>query len=111
MIDFCIDRGMSAKTAKYCGLCLEEIAADTVNNRFVKKKSTIDLRAIYEDGNLSIMFRDDCPYFDVGEWLELCSPEDASRSLGIKMVKRLSDEMNYVNTMGLNVLSITMSGK
>ncbi len=108
IVDFCKSKNLPSKTAYYCGLCVEEIAADAVNHRFVKNKSTIDLRAIYENGSLFIMFRDDCPHFDVGEWLELCAPADASRSLGIKMVKNLQHEMNYVNVMGLNVLNITI---
>ena len=108
IVDFCKSKGMSDKMAYYCGLCVEEMAADTVENRFTKHMSSIDLRAICENGSISIMLRDDCPYFDPNEWLKLCDPDDKTRSLGIRMVSKLSSEMKYVSTMGLNVLNIVL---
>lgn len=107
-IRFCLGKGMPTRTANYCGLCIEEMAMDTILNRFDQKERTIDLRIIYEDGKMRILFRDDCPQFDPTKWLELCTPEDISRSIGIRMVSKLSKEMNYSCTLGLNVLTISI---
>lgn len=106
VVEFCKRKGLSAKTAYYCGLCIEEMAVDTIVNRFKSQKATIDLRLFYENDHVRIMLRDSCSHFDPNEWLNLCTPEDASRSLGIRMVSKLAGEMNYVNSLGLNVLII-----
>lgn len=107
-IAFCRGKGMSSRNANYCGLCIEEMAMDAILNRFSGQTHSIDLRLIYEDGKIRILFRDDCPKFDPNQWLSLCSPEDQSRSIGIRMVSKLSSEMNYASTLGLNVLTITI---
>ena len=110
-IDFCQNKGLSRKTAYYCGLCLEEMMMDTINNGFSKNKKkdyAIDLRLIYENGDISILLRDNCPHFDPTEWLALCAPEDPTRSVGIRMVSKLAKEMNYTSTLGLNVLTLKL---
>lgn len=108
-IDFCKVNHISDKKAYFCGLCIEEMAVDTVRNRFKDgKKNAIDLRMILEDGVLSIMFRDNCMIFNPSEWLEHYSQEDPVRSIGIKMVSKLSQEMNYTTVLGLNILNIKL---
>ena len=110
-VEFCRSRGLSNRTAYYCGLCLEEMMVDTITNCFTKgngKDYTIDLRMICEEGHLSIMLRDNSPHFDPTEWLTLCDPEDRTRSIGIRMVSELAKEMNYTSTLGLNVLTIKL---
>lgn len=103
---FCLSKGMTPRDAMYCGLCIEEMAVDTVTNRFPDDSHTLDLRMIYEDGSMTILLRDDCKQFDPKAWLDLCTPEDSSRSIGIRMVTRLAKEMNYTTALGLNVLTI-----
>lgn len=104
--EFCLEKGMSSRNATYCGLCIEEMAVDTIINRFRGEGDTLDLRMIYEDGSMSILLRDDCAHFDPKQWLELCSPEEQERSIGIRMVSKISKEMNYASALGLNVLTI-----
>jgi len=104
-INFCKDRGMDAKKAFYCGLCIEEMTVFTIENGFKEQDATIDLRMICENGTASILLRDDSKQFDPLAWLNLCTPEDMSRSIGIRMVKNLAKEMHYSNTLGLNVLT------
>ena len=111
VVEFCRGKGMDRKVAYYCGLCIEEMAVDTITNCFAKGKRkdyTIDLRMIYENGGVSIMLRDNSPHFDPTEWLALCAPEDPARSVGIRMVSKLAKEMNYTSTLGLNVLTMKL---
>lgn len=54
------------------------------------------------------MFRDDCEQYDSCQWIELYAAEDPSRSIGLKMVSKLSEEMRYVNVLGMNVLTLKM---
>lgn len=105
-VDFCIRKGMSRRSANYCGLCIEEMAVDAIRNRFKNQKQTIDLRIIYENEEIRILLRDDSEKFDPNEWLALCAPEEAERSIGIRMVSKIAKEMNYSCALGLNVLTI-----
>jgi len=66
----------------------------------------MDVRAIFEDGELNMIFRDDCEEFNPLEWINLCSAEEQAKSLGIKTVQKISSEMNYSYILGLNVLTI-----
>lgn len=109
VIEFCKSKGISEKNSYYCGLCLEELAADTVIHGFGRKnrgKDSIDVRIIHENGHISIMLRDTCPHFDPKEWLDLYSDEDPTRSIGLKMVRKLASEMTYSSNLGLNVVTI-----
>jgi len=106
--EFCKSKGMDAQRAYYCGLSVEEILTDIINNRFKTKDNIIDLRVMYEDGGISILVRDNCEEFDTIKWVDCCSPEDAEKSLGIKMVKQVSKKMEYIFTLGLNVLTIKL---
>lgn len=111
VVAFCKSKGLSSRTAYYCGLCLEEMAVDTVTHGFAGSKPgqyTIDLRLCCKDGGVTVLLRDNCPHFDPTEWLALYAPEDPSRSIGIKMVAQLAKKMDYSSTLGLNVLTIEL---
>ncbi len=104
-------KGFSNRFANYCALCMEEMTVDTVKNGFPKGKGSgvIDMRVLCEGKKVSILLRDDCEHFDPTEWLNLCAPEDPSRSIGIRMVSKLATSMNYSASIGLNVLTIEIS--
>lgn len=106
IVSFCKKKGMSEKDSYYCGLCVEEISVDKVNNCFEKKSDTLDIRLIYENDEMTIMFRDTCKQFNPSEWLKLHAEDNPIRSIGLKMVTKLAKEMNYSGNLGLNVLTI-----
>ena len=108
-LDFCRKKGLESKTAYFCSLCVEEMAANSVLHGFTKVKRadcSLNVKVIYEDEGITIILRDDCPYFDPNRWLELCSSDDPIRGIGIRIVSKLSKKMEYTNTLGLNVLTI-----
>lgn len=105
-IQFCLEKGVSRQKAMYCGLCIEEMTVDAVVNRFRGAEHDLDLRMIYDNGKMTILLRDDCDSFNPKQWLELCSPEEQERSIGIRMVTKLASKMDYASTLGLNVLTI-----
>ena len=110
-IDFCKGRGIDSRTAYFCGLCIEEMAAYTVEHGFPQSKHkscSIDLRIVYDEGELTVMLRDDCPYFNPTKWLALYTPDDKLSGIGIKMVSELAKEMNHTSTLGLNVVTIKL---
>lgn len=106
VIEFCKQKGMSEKNSTYCGLCVEEIAVDKIQNCFMKKSDTLDIRLIFENNQMTIMFRDNCFQFNPTQWLELHAENDPLRSIGLKMVTKLAKEMDYSNNLNLNILTI-----
>lgn len=108
-LDFCREKGLDTNTTYFCSLCVEEMAVNSVIHGFKKAKRkdcSLDVRIIYEDESITIIVRDDCPYFDPNRWLELCSSDDPVCGIGIRIVSKLAKEMQYRNTLGLNVLTI-----
>lgn len=108
---FCSSKGMSLKTSRMCGLCVEEMAVDCIIHGFIRGKKnrySIELRAIYEDNSISLMLRNNCPHFDPEEWLALYSTQDSDRSIGLHLAAACAKEMNYSYTLGLNVITIRM---
>jgi len=108
VVDFCKARGYNDQKAFACGLCIEEMAVDTIRNRFSRAESIVNLFLSYESGHFRFVLRDDCAYFDPGEWLELCQPADYGRSIGIRLTYALANEVSYVSAFGLNILTIQL---
>ena len=72
------------------------------------KALEVDVRCIYENNSISITVRDNCPGFDPEAWLALHSGEDTLKGIGIKLIKDIASEMNYRNTIGMNILTISI---
>ena len=109
--NFCLQKGVSERTSYFCALCVEEVVSNVILHGFTKGKRkdySADVRLICEDGELSLLIRDDCVHFDPNEWLSLCTSDDPLRGIGIRMVKGLAKEMNYNSSLGLNVLTIKL---
>ncbi|MDO5445016.1 MAG: MATE family efflux transporter [Eubacteriales bacterium] len=109
VVSFCTSKGLSPKDAYYYGLCVEEMAMDTIKHGFTgnKDKDIIDLRMIQDqEGKITLMIRDSCSDFNPTEWMELHAKDDPSRSLGIKLVSKISKSMYHTTNLGLNVLFI-----
>lgn len=107
--DFCEQKKLPAKEAMFCGLCVEELAMDTILHGFTHGKVgrySIDLHAVYENGEIMIMLRDNCPHFDPKEWLAMQVDSNDDRSLGLRIAAQSAKEMNYTSTLGLNVVTI-----
>lgn len=106
VIDFCKKKGMAQKQSYYCGLCIEEIAVDKVQNCFTKKTDTLDIRLLFENEHMTILFRDNCIQFNPTQWLALHAENDPVRSIGLKMVTKLATKMEYSANLGLNILTV-----
>ena len=107
VFDFCTDHGVVYKHAFYSGLCIEEMAGNIVDHGFEKdRKNSIDIRVVYKKDEILIRFKDSCKPFDPKEFAKLFKPDDVTHNIGIRMVCRISKEMDYNYVLGLNVLTI-----
>lgn len=110
LIGFCTDNGIDGRRSRLCGLCLEEMAGNVITHGFPKGKRndyTVDIFVCCEAGELFMRLRDNAPPFDPVSRLGT-SADDPCKNIGIRMVSRLSKEMNYQQFFGMNVVSIRL---
>ena len=108
--DFCAAHGETPRDCWLVGLCIEEMAVNIVEHGFVKAKrpSRGEVRLLFKDGKRIIRLRDDCVTFDPLAYLELHKSDDPTAHIGIRMVMKMVRSANYVNSLGLNNLTLTL---
>lgn len=108
--DFCAAHGETARECMMIGLCIEEMAVNIVEHGFVKSKKAHqgEVRLLYKDNKRLIRLRDNCTSFDPLAYLELHKTDDPTAHIGIRMVMAMVKEANYVNTLGLNNLTLVL---
>ncbi len=106
--NFCKARGVDGKRSYLAGLFLEEMAGNVVDHGFTKdrKKHSVDIRVVHKEDDVILRIKDDCVPFDPAERSSIVDPEDETKNIGIRMVYRLTDRIDYQNILGLNVLTI-----
>ena len=110
VIDFCRTHNIDRKHTFYSGLCIEEMAGNIVQHGFKnvngRTKNSVDICVVYKEGGILIRFKDNCKPFNPRERESIFNPEDVTANIGIRMVARLSNRMEYHFVLGLNVLSV-----
>ncbi len=110
-IAFCLDHGVDKKTSTLIGLCIEEMTCNIVNFGFPEQKApyvTIDVRLVFRDGTRIISIRDNCAGFDPIHYHELHRDDDPVAHIGIRTVVSSAKEAVYINTFGLNNLTLRL---
>ena len=108
---FAEDHYIGRRVAYYSALCLEEIAGNVIKHGFREgKDNTLIARFIVFPGKIMLRLKDDCIPFNPRDIAEMVS-DDNTANIGIPMVYKLSDDINYQNMLGLNVLTITIEDK
>lgn len=107
---FCREKGIDARTSMLIGLCVEEVTVNVIEHGFTKDKLThnVDVRLVVEGGKRIIRVRDNCVSFDPTRYLELHQSSDPAAHIGLRMVMAMVKEANYVNTLGLNNLTLIL---
>lgn len=110
VIDFCRSRGIDERRSFYAGLCMEEMAANIVEHGFTKDKKShsVDIRVIATGEKLILRLRDDCAEFDPTQRAKAMETDAYGKNIGIKLVYRIADTVDYQNLLGLNVLTISV---
>ena len=107
--NFCTSHGIDERRSMFAGICIEEMAGNIVDHGFGDGKNHfVDVRVIVKDSQVIIRMRDDCRSFDPKKWAEIYNPDDPTAYIGIRLVKKMSTEFNYVNVLKLNNLIIKL---
>ena len=107
---FCRERGESEKNSNLIALCIEEMADNIIEHGFTKdkKKHDLDVRLLFKDDRRLIRLRDNCVNFDPIDYLKLHNSDDPTSHIGIRMVMKTVKSANYVNSLGLNNLTLEL---
>ena len=105
---FCEERGVDRRRAYLSGLAMEEMAGNIVDHGFSKdrKRHSVEARVVHKGDDVILRLKDDCVPFDPGERQKLAEDDDPVKNIGIRMVFRMSRDVQYQNILGLNVLTI-----
>ena len=107
---FCSAHGVDAKRSYYGALCLEEMAGNIVEHGFDKdrKQHRVTVRVVYSTDSLLLRIKDDCVPFDPEEHRDMLDANDICSNIGIRMVYKIADDIDYQYIFGLNVLTMTI---
>ena len=107
---FCRAHGQGERMSVLVGLCIEELTCNIVRYGFSadRRAHSIDVRLVFRDGDGLIRIRDNCMHFDPLRYLELHGNEDPTAHTGIRLVMRSVKESSYLNSLGLNNLSLRL---
>ena len=106
--EFCRERGVSQRNAMLVGLCVEEITHNIIQHGFSSGKGehNVDLRLVLDEDSRVIRIRDNCVNFDPTKYMEMHESDDPTAHIGLRMVMRMVKQANYVNSLGLNNLTL-----
>ena len=107
---FCKAHGESARKSMLISLCVEEMVNNIVEHGFRKdrKDQCVDVRILFKGSSRIIRIRDNCVNFDPVEYLKLHETDDPVAHMGIRMVMKTVKSANYVNSLGLNNLTLVL---
>lgn len=103
-------KGLSPRTAMLLGLCAEEVTVNILTHGFTKDRHShnVEVRLVVEPEKCILRIRDNCYAFDPTKYIELHQDDDPTAHIGLRMVMRMVKEANYVNTLGLNNLTLIL---
>lgn len=107
---FCAAHGETSRKSMLISLCVEEMVGNIVLHGFTKdrREHNIELRILCKDQTRVIRIRDNCVNFDPLMYLELHKTDDPVAHVGIRMVMRTVKSATYVNSLGLNNLTLVL---
>lgn len=106
---FCESKYADPKESMMLSLFVEELCNNIVEFGFAdNKRHSIDIRVIKLENGWTLRIRDNCKKFDPTEWIKLHDTEDRTKNIGIRMVCGMAKDVQYLSTMDLNNLTITI---
>ncbi len=107
---FCRSHGENARNSALIPLCVEEMVNNILEHGFKpgRKHQSVDVRILIKGDSRIIRIRDNCVNFDPVEYLKLHEADDPAAHIGIRMIMKMVKSANYVNSLGLNNLTLVL---
>lgn len=107
--EFCRAHGDDTKRTMLISLCIEVMANNIVKHGFSDgKEHSIDIRVFRKQEDWAISIRDNCRNFDPVNYIELHKADNSASPTGIRLVMSMVKDAAYVNSLGLNHLTLVM---
>ena len=107
VIRLCEENGVDNKQAFNIGLCLEELAANSLLHGFKDDRDKyIEYRFLIIGRWLILRLRDNGRPFDLTERYKLLNPNDPLSGLGLRIVFAAAENVNYSHAFDLNNVCI-----
>lgn len=107
IVEFCRSKGLDEKRCMVAGLSVEEMAGNIVRHGVQDaSKHMIDIRISYKKGGVTIRMRDNCRAFDPISFVRRYQSDDPTANIGIRMIMKMTENIIYLNNIGMNVLMI-----
>ena len=104
IMSFLEKRGVGLRTRTVVGLCVEEMAGNVICYGLKDGNThTVEIRVVAEK-QLIVRVRDDCRAFDPKQRIDQFEPEDPLKNIGIRLIGKLTTEMDYHIDAGINTL-------
>lgn len=109
-MEFLGSRGISSSNSFKCGLCIEEMLCNIIEHGFTKDKKmhAVELTVILNGDKINFIIRDDCIPFDPKDRFSEFDINNPEKGIGIRMVMKLAEKVDYRSIYGLNVLRVTI---
>lgn len=105
-VAFALEHGADMKRANVFGLITEELAIFLAEHGFNDGRlHNINARLVAKGDNLIIRMRDDCKPFNLTEYYKALT-ESRERNAGLSIIMKLSKDVQYTNTLGMNNLIV-----
>ena len=111
---FCEENGFSKRTSMLLSLCIEEMGGNIIQHGFSDgKQHYIYLRILAKADEVILRIRDNCKPFNPLEHYRMTvqDEDNPAKNMGIRMVMKLSSEVQYLSTFGTNNLIIRIPDK
>lgn len=106
---FCRSHGRPDRLSFLVGLCIEEICCNIVRYGFQDgKQHSVDVRLVFRGESGLIRIRDNCAQFNPVHYVELHRHDDPTAHLGIRLVMAEAKSASYLNSYGLNNLTLQL---
>ena len=112
VISICGENGVDRRQALNVGLCLEELAANSLLHGFKDdRKKYVEYRFIIIGRWLILRLRDNGRPFNLIERYKLLNPDDPVSGLGLRIVFAAAENVNYSHAFDLNNVCIRVLKK
>lgn len=108
--EFCKKHNIDSRRSFFMQLALEELTMNVIEHGFpeCRYKPMMHVWVTYDKGALHLRIQDNCPSFNAMKFCSELQQASPMRCVGLRLVSKISKEINYINSLDTNNLMITI---